>query len=300
MNSQLNSPTALPQALEDLLSGLLDHAWLANAWRAFIILLAGWFIAKLITKLTSRFTAEILSKHHQILIKRSLFWLIFSLFLISALHQMGFDLGVLVGAAGIVSVAIGFASQTSASNLISGLFVLSERCFEVGDIIRVGSSTGEVLSIDLLSVKLRTYDNLFVRIPNETIIKSEVINLTKFPIRRFDLHFGIAYKTDIDQARRVLLQVAEENPLCLDDPLPLILLQGFNSSSVDVQFSVWSTRQNYIALKNSIQEDVKRAFDREGIEFPFPHITFYAGSTFYTGADSAPLPIKHVGDSAKA
>jgi hypothetical protein len=94
-----------------------------------------------------------------------------------ALHQAGLKLGVLPGAAGILTVAIGFASQTSASNLISGLFVIAERPFVVGDIIRVAETTGEVLSVDLLSVKIRTFDNLYVRIPNEGIIREHGIEI---------------------------------------------------------------------------------------------------------------------------
>ena len=83
-------------------------------------------------------------------------------------------------AAGLLTVALGFAAQTSASNLISGLFLLGERPFVVGDVIRLASGiTGEVVGIDLLSVKIRTFDNLLVRVPNETLLKSELTNLTR-------------------------------------------------------------------------------------------------------------------------
>jgi small-conductance mechanosensitive channel len=146
------------------------------------------------------------------------------LFIASAMREMGFSLAVIMGAAGVLTVAIGFASQTTASNLISGLFLIGERSFEIGDIIKVGNTTGEVLSIDALSVKLRTFDNLFVRIPNETLIKSEVTTLSRFPIRRLDLQLGVAYKEDIEQVRKVLMAVADSNPLCLDEPSPAVHL----------------------------------------------------------------------------
>src|SRR5690606_3033117 len=129
---------------------------------------------------------------------------------------LGFSLSVLLGAAGVLSVALGFASQTSASNLISGLFLIGEQPFQLGDTIKVGNTTGEVLSIDLLSVKLRTFDNLYVRIPNESLIKSEMTNLTRFPIRRFDLLIGVAYKENISQVRQIMQNVADNNPLCMD------------------------------------------------------------------------------------
>lgn len=267
---------------------------LVNAGRAALLMSVGWVVAQLLSRLSRRIKDNVISPHHKILLAKAVFWVVLGLFLVTALHQLGFKLGVLLGTAGVLTVALGFAAQTSASNLISGLFVLSEESFKIGDIIAVGTTTGEVLSIDLLSVKLRTYDNIFVRIPNETIIKSEVKTITKFPIRRFDLVVGIAYRTNIEHARQVLLEVARDNPLCLDEPEPLIILQGFNASSIDIMFAIWSTRENFLALRNSMQEEVKTAFDRAGIEIPFPHMTFY------TGTDCAPLPIKLVGETEPA
>lgn len=261
---------------------------IGKALPAVLFLLAGFIAAKLLTRLITSALPQSFSKHHRTLASRVIYWGVLALFIGSALHQLGFKLSVLLGAAGIFSVAIGFASQTSASNLISGLFVLSERCFEIGDIIRVGTTTGEVLSIDLLSVKLRTFDNLFVRIPNETIIKSEVTTLTKFPIRRFDLLVGIAYKEDIAKARDALVEAAKNNLLCLDEPKPLFILTGFNSSSVDIQFSVWAKRENFLQLRNSMYEDVKKALEAAGIEIPFPHLSLYTGSV------TKPLPITMV------
>ena len=134
-----------------------------------------------------------------------------------------------------------------------------------------------MLAIDLLSVKLRTFDNKFVRIPNESVIKSEVSTLTKFPIRRADLRIGVAYREDLEKVREVLLEVADRNLLCLDEPKPMFFLQGFGESSVDLQFSVWATRENYLELKNTIQIGIKNAFDEHGIEIPFPQRTMHAG-----------------------
>ena len=220
------------------------------------------------------------------IIRRASFYGIAGLFTASALMELGFDLGVLLGAAGILTVALGFASQTSASNVISGLFLLGERPFAVGDVIRVGGTTGEVLSIDLLSVKLRTFDNLFVRIPNETMIKSEVTNLRRFPIRRVDLQVGVAYKEDLREVHEVLRAVADQNPLCLEEPAPLIIFQGYGDSAINHQFSVWASTDNYLDLRNSIPVEIKEAFDEHDIEIPVPH------RTLYTGSATEPFPVR--------
>lgn len=195
-------------------------------------------------------------------------------------RELGFSIAPLLGAAGIVGVALAFASQTSVSNIISGLFLIAENPFSVGDLIEVNGIKGTVLSIDTLSVKLRTLDNRFVRIPNETLIKSECTNITKFPIRRIDILIGVAYATDLAIARKTLMQVAEKNPLCLMEPKPLIVLEGFGASSIDFKFGVWVTKEKYLELKNSIQAELKQALDEAGIEIPFPQtvVTLAGGS----------------------
>jgi len=269
----------------DILSFLSsERMW--SVTRAIILVIVGAAIAKLVSSTLTRVAGKKMDRHRTMLLKRGSYYLILALFLISALRELGFSLSVLLGAAGILSVAIGFASQTSASNLISGLFLVAERPFSVGDIIRVGATTGEVLSIDLLSVKLRTFDNLFVRIPNESLIKSEVTTLTRFPIRRLDVKVGVAYKEDLKKVRTVLDEIADRNPLCLEEPKPLYIFQGFGESSLDIQYSVWAKRENFLDLKNSIHQEIKSALDEHGIEIPFPH------RTIYTGSATTPFPIQ--------
>ena len=246
--------------------------------QAMVILVAGFFAARVISATFTRILKDRLSAHSSVLLRRGIFYFILVLFLMSALRELGFDLSVIIGAAGIFSVAIGFASQTSVSNLISGLFIMIERPFSIKDVIRVGTTTGEVISIDLLSVKLRTPDNLFVRIPNETMIKTEVTTMTKFPIRRMDLQIGVAYKEDLKQVKELLMAIAAKNNLCLEEPAPLIIFQAFGTSSIDLQFSVWAKRENFLKVKNEMYEQIKLCFDEHGIEIPFPHVSLYAGS----------------------
>jgi len=269
----------------DMLHGIFTGERAVDLFRAGVLLVLGVLFATLASRLVLRVAGKRLSQHHLQLFRRLAFYIILALFVASALRELGFSLAVLMGAAGVLTVAIGFASQTSASNLISGLFLIGERPFSVGDVIRIGNTTGEVLSIDALSVKLRTFDNLFVRIPNETLIKSEVTTLTRFAIRRLDLVLGVAYKEDINAVRDVLMAVAEKNMLCLDEPAPLFIFTGFGDSSLDIQFSVWAKRESFLPLRNSITAEIKAAFDAAGIEIPFPH------RSLYTGEVTRPFPI---------
>ena len=261
-----------------------------SALKALLKILVGLALGRLAGNGLARLFAEDDAQRAMIL-RRGALYGIAGLFTASALMELGFDLSVLLGAAGILTVAIGFASQTSASNVISGLFLLGERPFAVGDVIRVNGTTGEVLSVDLLSVKLRTFDNLFVRIPNETMIKSEVTNLRRFPIRRIDLQVGVAYKEDLREVREVLMEVADRNPLCLEEPTPLIIFQGYGDSSINHQFSVWAKTEHFLDLRNSIPVEIKEAFDEHDIEIPFPH------RTLYTGSETTPFPVQQAGET---
>jgi small-conductance mechanosensitive channel len=263
----------------------LNISVLMNALKAIVFIIVGYFAGRLLSSALVKVSANRLSQHGKQILGRGVFYLVLILMTVSALRQIGVDLNVLLGAAGIFTIAIGFASQTAASNLISGLFLMFERPFSIGDTIKVGETVGEVIAIDLLSVKLRTFDNLAVRLPNETMLKAEVTTLTKYPIRRFDLKIGIAYKEDIDKVKTILKAIANDEPTCLEEPAPLFMVLGFGASSVDLQFSVWTKREHFLTFKNTMYQKVKKAFDAEGIEIPFPHMTIY------TGSQTEPLPI---------
>ena len=243
--------------------------------------------------LAGRTTRKRMSAQSNMLLRKGIFYIGSIALVLTVLQQLEFKMGALLGAAGVVGIALGFASQTSVSNIISGLFLVSERPFEVGDLIQVGETTGTVLSIDLLSVKLRTFDNQYVRLPNENMIKAQVNNLTYFPIRRLDIDLGVAYKEDIEHVKRVLTEVSRNNPHCLDEPEPLILFRHFGDSALEFLVAVWSTKEDFLKLKQTILPEIKERFDAEGIEIPFPH------RTLYTGSVTEPLPIRLITNSEK-
>lgn len=235
-----------------------------------------------------RFFTKKYAPHYGMLAGKVVFYSGLVIVLFTVMGELGISLAPLLGAAGIVGVALGFASQTSVSNIISGLFVIAEQPFKVDDIINVGGTIGIVMSIDVLSVKLRTFDNMFVRIPNESIIKTEVINLTKFPIRRFSAKVSVAYKENIGRVREILMEVAEKNKHSLSEPEPDVIFEAFGTSSIDLDFRIWAPVDEWILVKNTIQEEIKKKFDEEGIEIPFPHVSLYAGSA------SKALPIEFI------
>ncbi|MFC3901934.1 Small-conductance mechanosensitive channel [Acinetobacter marinus] len=242
---------------------------------ALIFIVLGFFVARIIS---NGFTATIgkrLNLHQKLIWRRGIFYFIFLLFMITSLREAGFKLSVFLGAAGILTVALGFASQTSASNLISGLFLIGEGSFEVGDTIQVTlirghTIEGEVISIDLLSVKLLTLDNVFIRLPNEQLIKTPVFNLSKFPIRRIPITLFINFHEDIVKVRQVLIDVADNYPLVLDEPRPQVAVTAFRESTIELLFTVWTQQEYYIRVHDEIQERVRNGFIDNNIEIPIP------------------------------
>ncbi len=256
--------------------------------RVLALLVLGYLGIRLLDSLARRFFSKNMSRQGLMLLSKGIRYGLGLILVISILGELGFNLTAVIGAAGIAGVAIGFASQTSLSNLISGLFLIAEKPFQIGDVVQVGDATGTVDSIDLLSVKLRTFDNRYVRIPNEVLIKGAFINITRYPIRRFDLDIGVAYKEDIEHVTRVLTEVADQNAFCLDEPAPIVVFKGFGSSSLDFMLGVWFEKTELLKVRNSLTRDIKVRFDQEKIEIPFPHRSLYAGEA------TAPFPIRIV------
>ncbi len=256
--------------------------------RVLVILAVGWPLIRLAESLTRRAAQKRFTPQSLMLLTKGVRYGLGIILVVTLLNEMGFNLTAIIGAAGIAGVAIGFAAQTSLSNLISGIFLIAEKPFQIGDFVQVGDTLGLVHSIDLMSVKLRTSDNRYVRLPNASLINNKLTNITRFPIRRLDIDIGVAYKENLKQVIAVLKDIADRNPFCLDEPEPLILFKGFGESSLEFMLGVWFEKTDMLKLKNSILLEIKRRFDEEGIEIPFPHLSLYAGSA------SDPFPVRIV------
>ncbi|PIF06383.1 MAG: mechanosensitive ion channel protein [Draconibacterium sp.] len=268
-------------------SDYFNPALFEKVLRIALILVVGLSIIYSVTFVVKKLIPKSFSKQRKMIINRFILYSGYIILFFIIISETKIDLTAIFGAAGIIGIVVGVASQSSIGNIVSGFFLVSEKSFELGDIIRIGDKSGTVYSIDLLSVKIKTFDNLFLRIPNQTVISSEVTNVTRFPIRRLNIEIGVAYKEDLEKVVCVLKRVIKKNPLCLDEPAPLILFNGFGNSSIDIMLGIWFEKENFIRVKNSIFQEIKAAFDAEGIEIPFPHISVY------TGEATKPFPVKN-------
>ncbi|WP_346863615.1 mechanosensitive ion channel family protein [uncultured Draconibacterium sp.] len=257
-----------------------------KAIKVILIAVIGISVVQLLAFIAGKIVGSGKSKHLKMIVRRAIVYTGFILIVLLILKTLGVQAGALFGAAGVMGIVLGIASQTSIGNIISGIFLVSERSFEIGDLVRVGDKLGVVDSIDLLSIKLKTLDNLLIRIPNQTIISTELTNITRYPIRRMEVIVSVAYKEDLRRVTQVLNEVLANNHLCLDEPEPLVIFKDFGDSGINIQLGLWFEKTKYKDLRNSIFIDIKEAFDKANIEIPFPHISLY------TGEDSKPLKME--------
>jgi len=244
--------------------------------------LAIFVIGLMVASLLSAFVFKVifrnfLSPHHAMLLRKMVFYFTTLIFSFFAIDKLGFDLKGVAGALGIGTLAFAWAANTAVTNVASGIFLLGEKPFEIGDYVRIEGPAGwdgQILSIDLLSVKMRTRDNTLVRMPNELLLKSEVRNLTRFPIRRVDIKFRVAFAEDLTQIKQILFESAQKNPLCLESPIPEFFFVEFGESGLLLQFSAWSKQSSFIALQTSLQTDIQEKFKQAGIQLPMSYFLF--------------------------
>lgn len=183
------------------------------------------------------------------------------------------DLTPLLGAAGIVGIALGFAAQTSVSNLISGLFLLSEKLFAAGDLVTINDITGIVFSIDTLSIKIRTFDNKLIRIANTNVISSTVINITRFPVRRINLVFTVPHDCDTTAVRNILVHIAEGLPTALKNPPPFFMINGITKDGIELFFGVWFDINDWEPTYMGMYNGILSRFPEAGIQFAHTQIS---------------------------
>lgn len=236
---------------------------------AIIILLILWVIYKCVRKALKKVPEEKVSAHNMMILQKGvkyLFYLVSGMYILSL---FGVNINAIWGAAGIAGLAIGFAAQTSVSNLISGVFVLSEKTMKVGDYITVGGESGIVDSVGLLSVKIHTLDNQMIRIPNSTIINSNFTNNSYFPRKRMTFAVSIDYKTDMKTALAAIKTVPELCSTVLEEPAPAAWFDGFDDSGIKMTLAVWFIPSDLIQTKNDVFIGIKQRFDEAGINIPF-------------------------------
>lgn len=236
-----------------------------------VVLVIGWKLIKLLNRIMSRAYArhkvdpslqQFLHSLIDILMKVLLF--------VTVMGIIGIQMTSFIALLGAAGVAIGMALQGTLQNFAGGVIILLLKPFKVGDFIEQGSYAGFVESIQIFNTTLRTYDGRHVVVPNTELATKSLVNHFDQPQRRVAIDVGLAYGQSVEKAKEVLMKVAADNPLVLQDPKPAFAtLEKLADSSLNMRLYAWTLAENYWQTLYSLNEEVYNAFRAEGLEIPF-------------------------------
>jgi small conductance mechanosensitive channel len=238
---------------------------------ALLILMLGAWVAKMI-----RGAAQ------QVLTKRNLdpivvnfvsnlvYVVLMAFVILAALGKLGIQTTSFVAVIGAAGLAIGLALQGSLANFAAGFLLVVFRPFKKGDYIEAAGTAGIVQEIQVFNTILTTPDNRRVIVPNAKVTSDNITNYSALETRRLDLTYGVSYRAALAQVKEVLHRVAAADARILKEPAPQVVLTALADSSVNFQLRVYVKPADYWGVAFDTNEQVKLAFDGEGIEIPFP------------------------------
>ena len=237
---------------------------------ALIIILVGYGVTKLITKLIDR-----AMKRSKIEVGAKNFLLsvirigLYTVVLVMALSVLKVPISSIITILGAAGLAVSLALQTCLSNLAGGFIILFSKPFVTGDIIEIDGTVGTVRAISILYTKLDTFDGKTAFIPNGKVSDAKLINYTESPLRRIDLKFSVSYADDFKKAQSLICEVINNEPQIQSIPCPVVRMGAHGESSIDIDVLVWVKNSDYISTRYDLLENVKEAFDKNGIEIPY-------------------------------
>ncbi len=267
-----------------------------------LIIAIGISVATIVKFTITRLLGKYIPDPTEILIKRILYWGIIAVTVFSAIGNLGVDFTGVLLAGGIIGIVIGFATQSIVANLISGIFLQLDRAVKIGDPVEVVDMgvSGIMKEITAFSTRIRRWDGVLIRIPNEKIFTSQLRNFTGHIARRVEVTVGIAYKEDASAAIQLITDMASRNPKIFAEPAPQIVVWELADSSVNIIIKVWTVSQEWFPVRIEIMGQLKDLLDNAGIEIPFPHRTLWFGESKDGTKDTLEVAVKEAKGETKA
>ena len=210
-------------------------------------------------------------------------YIILGLAIISILPIVGVNPAGFLVAGGILAIVIGFASQSIVGNLISGLFLMIERPIKIGDTVNIEGVTGYVEEIRIISISIRSYDGVYVRIPNEKVFTGNITNYLANVARRFEYMVGIRYSDDADRAIEIIQEIIEAEPFALKNPAPTIFVHDLGDNAVNISVKIWSPSTEWWGVRTKLLWIIKKTLEEQGIEIAFPQRTVWFANPLESG-----------------
>ncbi len=198
------------------------------------------------------------------------------LVILTCISILGISMSAISAVIAAVGLAIGLALQGSLSNFAGGLMILLFKPFKVGEYVKSGDDEGFVTDITIFYTTLRTHDNRKIMLPNGKLSDSSVTNYSAMEDRRVDIDFQVAMDSDMEQVKKVMLDTANANPMVLKDPAAFARLTKYEESSLVFTMRAWCKNEDYWDVMFDLNEQIKAAFDKNGIVIPFPQIDVHS------------------------
>lgn len=238
---------------------------------AIIVLLIGlWIIKAVIKGLKRLFEKREMDASLRPFLTSMISVILKVLLFISVISMLGIEMTSFIAILGAAGLAVGLALSGTLQNFAGGVMILLFKPFKVGDYISAQGYDGTVKEIQIFNTIMVTVDNRTVIIPNGGLSTSSLTNFSTEPKRRVDFTFGIGYTDDIDKARKIILEVAAKHGKVLTDPEPFVMVSELGDSSVNFTTRLWVNAADYWSVFFFMNEEVKKAFDANGISIPFP------------------------------
>jgi len=255
-------------------------AW--NVGKFLLILFISWVIAKIIQLVTNWLLEKKLqlSRLAEHLIARMIKNIVLVIGFAIALTALEIDITPVIAAIGATGLVVGLALQGTLSNFASGLMILVNRPFDVGDLVTAGGITGVIDQMNLVSTRFKTFDNQTIYVPNNEIWNNVITNITANHTRRVDMEFGIGYDDDFEKAEQIIMDAVTSHEKVLKTPEPQVVTHDLGESSVNIVCRPWAKTADWWQVKTDITREVKRRFDEAGISIPYPQqdVHFYSTS----------------------
>lgn len=240
---------------------------------AIIVWIIGFIVIKGITKLLKKSAAfGRLDTNVQAFVSNFIGTALRIIVIVTSVIILGVPQASVIAVLGSCGLALGLALQGGLSNIASGVIIMFCKPFHVGDFIVSGDISGVVKNIGLYYTLITTPDNRDVSVPNSSLANSTISNLSTQAVRRIDFDFKIAYTSDIDLCRKVLLATAQLNDMISKETEPEVFVAEHGDSAVTMKLRVWCAAENYWTVYFDMWEDVKKAFDKFGIEIPYQYV----------------------------
>jgi len=239
---------------------------------ALAILIIGLFVIKLVVKGAKKaMNKGGIDATLQTFLSNLLGWALKILLIIVVISKLGVEttsFAAIIAAAGL---AVGMALQGSLANFAGGVLIMIFKPFKLGDFIEAQGESGTVKEIAIFTTKLNTTDNKEIIIPNGTLSNGNIVNYSTEATRRVDFTFGVGYDSDIKKTKDILYGILNEHPLVLKTPAAAVSLSELGDSSLNFFTRGWVKKEDYWTVKFEVMEQAKEAFDKAGIDIPYPH-----------------------------